>query len=86
LSSATLVVTNGEVSFKAGSTTGFFLNDNIDPATGNGSVSVSFGSTVDNGSLSVAAAQRFLRESVIVKVKDPTKEHTMVVKIYGETI
>jgi hypothetical protein len=74
---ATLYVTNGEVTFTERK--GYTIHENIDSATGNGSVSIMY------GGIPVAEAQSFLRENVIVRVKNTAAEHRMQVSVYGGT-
>jgi uncharacterized repeat protein (TIGR02543 family) len=82
VTSATLTMTNGEISlYPASAVTdaGYALHNNLDTA-GTGSVSITFG-----GGASVADAQRFLREHVIVKVKNTAAEHRLRMSVYGMT-
>jgi hypothetical protein len=77
---ATLFVTNCDsVTFTSGSTAGYTVYNNID-ATGGGSASITFGSGV-----SATTAQQFLRENVIVKVRNTAADHTMNVSVFGMT-
>jgi hypothetical protein len=80
MNSATLFVTNGEVTFA--DTEGYTVYDNLDDS-GNGSVTIVFRN--NNQGVSVSSAQQFLRECVIVKVKDSSNQHKMRVSVFGMT-
>jgi hypothetical protein len=75
---ATLFVTNcGGVTYT--SQDGYHIIDNIDEY-GNGSVSILF-----TGNVGATTAQQFLRNNVIVEIKDPAVDHTMDVSVFGKT-
>jgi hypothetical protein len=78
MNAAILHITNA-----ADATDGYEVYDNTD-AAGDGSVTVRF--NTGGGGISMAAAQKFLRENVIVTVKDVGAEHTMQVYVYGSTL
>jgi hypothetical protein len=83
ISAATLHVTNGAITFRAGSTAGYTVHYNLD-AAGTGTVSIVFNK--DNVSqVSVNTAQQFLRNDVIVKVEDEAVQHRMKVSVRGMT-
>lgn len=79
--SATLNVENGLVT-ELQNNYGYTVYNNVDPATGMGSVTVMFGTT----GAGVEDAQRFLRECIVVEVKDKAAEHTMQIRLYGNTV
>jgi hypothetical protein len=78
---ATLTVKNLEVVtyYPPSSESGYDIVNNVD-SSGNGSVSIAF-----TGGVSMSTAQHFLRENVVVKIKDPTIEHRMKVSVFGDT-
>jgi hypothetical protein len=85
MNSATLHVTNGVVTFT--NTDGYKIHNNIDTTSGDGSLTILFDDEGDAfDSITMDAAQQFLRENVIVKVKDTTARHTMQVAVYGDTV
>ena len=91
ISFAVIEVTNGKVYLTGDETDGNISTDNttegyaiydaIDPATGDGSVAISF----SNGT-SVTKAEQFLRTGLVMKVKEPTRDHTLQVRIFGSTL
>jgi hypothetical protein len=86
LNAAILHVTNGEVQFTENATANYTVYDNTDAASGDGTVTIIFKTEQnENKGISMAAAQKFLRENVIVKVKDSEEPHTMKVYVYGNT-
>ena len=72
--------TDGNISTD-NTTEGYAIYDAIDPATGDGSVAISF----SNGT-SVTKAEQFLRTGLVMKVKEPTGDHTLQVRIFGSTL
>jgi hypothetical protein len=82
IKTATLHATNAAVS-DIGSR-GYTIFNNIDTQTHDGFVTISFG-VGGSGGVSMAEAQRFLREDIVVEVVDTSIVHTMQVDVYGAT-
>ena len=95
ISFAVIDVTNGKVYLTGDGSTeeaedgnissttdeGYVIYDAIDPATGNGSVAISFPSGA-----TVTEAEQFLRTGLVMKVKDSAQDHTLQVRIFGSTV
>jgi hypothetical protein len=85
MSAAKLYVTNGAVTFL--SEDGYKISNEIDETTGNGIVSILFTGDPDDPGDKVSAdtAQQFLREKVIVEVKDKAVRHRLRASVFGTT-